>query len=108
MKTLRTLFITLLFATFVFNTVKAQKQNTTPQPGQKLVLVTFECKSCTEKNNFSISGPDEFTFKKVKFPFEQELKQGEYEMTYWQNKIQQIHLPFSVLPDSENVIIVKD
>ena len=55
-----------------------------------------------------ISGPEDHTFKEVKFPLKQELKLGAYEMTYWQNRVQQIHLPFTVSPESENVIIVKE
>jgi len=108
MKTLCTLSITLLLATFACGPVKAQSQSEAPQPEQELVLVTFECESCTIKNKFSVSGPTEFTMKKVEFPFSQKLKPGKYEMTYWQNRVQQIHLPFSVRPNSKNVIVVKE
>ena len=108
MKILRTLIITLLLVAFACEIVKAQSQNQTQHPGQELVLVTFECQSCSERNKFSVSGPVEFTFKKVKFPLEQKLKPGKYEMTYWQKKVQQIHLPFSVSLNSKNVIVVKN
>ena len=73
-----------------------------------LVVVTFKCESCTRKNKFSVAGPDEFTEKNVKFPLVKKLQPGKYEMTYWQNRVQQIRLPFTVIPNSENTIIVKD
>lgn len=100
------------FGTFLIflncNIIKAQSETEIQKGVNKSYVVKFECKSCTERNKFNISGPEDHTFKAVKFPFTQELKPGEYEMTYWQNRVQQIHLPFSVIPDSENVIVVKD
>ena len=71
-------------------------------------LVTFECNSCTKRNQFYISGPEEHTFKSAEFPLKIKLQAGEYEMTYWQNRVQQIHLPFDVSSDSNNIISVKD
>ena len=109
----------ILIATIIIvsniNTLKAQieskaieSQRDTIQSDDNLYLVTFECKPCKEKNKFSVSGKESFTLKKVEFPLERKLKPGNYKMTYWQNKVQQIHLPFSVKPDSLNRIIVKE
>ena len=71
-------------------------------------VMTFICKSCKEKNKFAISGKETITLKKVKFPLKIKLKPGTYKMTYWQNKVRQIHLPFTVKTDSENHFIVKE
>ncbi|TMU54743.1 hypothetical protein [Flagellimonas algicola] len=73
-----------------------------------LVLVTFKCESCKIKNKFEVSGPTEFVMERVDFPFSKKMKPGKYEMTYWQNRVQQIHLPFSVHKESENLVIVKE
>lgn len=86
----------------------AQSESKSEQANKESVLVTFECESCTKRNKFQISGPETHVFKQAQFPIKQELKPGEYEMTYWQNKVQQIHLPFSVDPKAKNVIIVKE
>lgn len=88
--------------------LKTQSENKVQQSIQKTFLVTFECKSCTKRNKFSISGTESHTFSSVEFPLKKELKEGEYKMTYWQNKVQQIHLPFSVSSSSKNMIIVKE
>ncbi|MBX2843566.1 MAG: hypothetical protein KTR26_17470 [Flammeovirgaceae bacterium] len=72
------------------------------------VKVTFKCKSCKIKNKFKVSGPDEFTMERIKFPLEKKLKPGKYQMTYWQKNVQQINLPFTVKENSENIIQVKD
>lgn len=89
-------------------TVDVQDENIHRVEKQESVLVTFECHSCTKKNKFYISGPEEHTFKAVKFPLKIKLTPGEYEMTYWQNRIQQIHLPFDVSSGSKNRVTVKD
>lgn len=74
----------------------------------KSFIVTFNCDSCTKRNKFFISGLEKHTFKEAKFPLEIKLKSGSYKMTYWQNKVRQIHLPFAVSADSKNIITVKD
>ncbi len=71
------------------------------------VIVIFECESCNLKNKLAISGKENHTWEKIKFPFKQSLKPGKYEMIYWQKKVQQIRLPFTVGQDSINVIRVK-
>ncbi|MEM9144112.1 MAG: DUF2807 domain-containing protein, partial [Bacteroidota bacterium] len=68
---------------------------TVPDGGERSSVV-FECESCTQKNTFKISGPEDHTYKKVVFPLKKALRPGNYTMTYWQNKVQQIHLPFTV------------
>ncbi len=84
-----------------------QLQQDTLRPDNEALLVTFKCESCKIKNKFKVSGKEEFTLKKVIFPLEKKLKPGKYEMTYWQNKVQQIHLPFTVKPNTQNIITVK-
>lgn len=103
----------LIFVGFT-NTVNAQSESDTIQTQQdsantqdKTIEVIFECESCMAKNKFEISGMENFKFKKVIFPLKVKLKVGSYKMTYWQNKVRQIHLPFSVKPDEVNRIIVK-
>lgn len=97
-----------LFFVMAFAIVLAQTEGKSEQTNTEPVLVTFECGSCKKRNKFKISGPETHVFKQAQFPIEQELKPGEYEMIYWQNKVQQIHLPFSVDPETENVIVVKE
>ncbi len=108
MKSTYTIIITILFIALICNETKAQSKEDLKATAQETLLVTFECKSCTKRNKFAISGPERHTFKKLEFPLKKELRPGDYKMTYWQNRVQQIHLPFSVSPDSENVVIVKD
>ncbi len=72
------------------------------------VKVTFTCESCKIKNKLKVSGPDEFVLTKIEFPIEKRLRPGVYKMTYWQNKVQQIHLPFTVKENSKNTVKVKD
>jgi hypothetical protein len=91
-----------------FSTLTKSSERLEPQKTRESFVVTFECNSCTKRNKFYISGPDEHTFNAVEFPLEFKLKSGSYEMTYWQNRIRQIHLPFNVSPGSENIIVVKD
>lgn len=99
--------ITIFFFTSS-RTIDIQSENVQQPELDESLLVTFECNSCTKRNKFLISGPEEQTFKAVKFPLKIKLKSGEYEMTYWQNRVRQIHLPFDVSSDSENIIMVKD
>ena len=99
--------ITLLFLTSS-RTTDIQSENVQRQKTDESFMMTFECESCTKRNKFLISGPEEHTLKAVKFPLKIKLKSGEYEMTYWQNRVQQIHLPFDVSSDSDNIINVKE
>ncbi len=108
MKIVQVLSIAMLLCFLNSDSLKAQSKDISPTEVKESLMVTFKCESCTKKNKFSISGPEKHTFKLAKFPLKVELKPGEYEMTYWQNRIQQINLPFSVSSDSENIIVVKD
>ena len=72
------------------------------------VAVTFRCEPCTKNNKLVVVGPEEHTFKADIFPLRKKLKPGYYTMTYWQKKVQQIHLPFLVKKEGENNIIVKE
>lgn len=98
-------FFLMVFACYSTN---AQARAKSKKTNIESVLVTFECESCTKRNKFKISGPESHVFKQAQFPIEQILPPGEYEMTYWQNKVQQIHLPFTVNPEIKNVIVVKE
>ncbi len=71
------------------------------------VVVTFKCDSCKKRNKFKISGPENHMFKEVAFPFKRYLPTGSYQMTYWQNGVQQIHLPFTVTSKTSNQVTVK-
>ena len=102
------LTISFCILAFTLVSVNAQTDKTPKRNKKEKVLVTFKCESCTKRNKFKISGLENHVFLRTPFPIEQELKPGEYEMTYWQNKVQQIHLPFTVDPEIKNVIIVKD
>ena len=73
----------------------------------KSVIVVFKCEDCKIKNKFSVLGAQNFTLKKVKFPLKRTLVPGTYKMTYWQNRVQQIHLPFTVKLGETNYIKVK-
>jgi len=106
MKFANKLFISFFIMAFAL--VNAQSESISDLTTKESILVTFECESCTKRNKFKISGPEDHVFKQARFPIEQELKPGEYEMTYWQNKVQQIHLPFTVDPEIKNVIVVKN
>ena len=92
---------------FIIAQNKSQLQYDTIDVVNERVTVIFECETCEEKNKFSVSGPDSFTLKKVKFPLKKELKPGDYEMTYWQKRVQQIRLPFNIKPGVSNRIKVK-
>lgn len=105
--TLSLSLITLLFLTSS-TTIVIQSEQVMGQKIEESFLVTFECNSCTKRNKFLISGLEKHTFEAVKFPLKIKLKSGAYEMTYWQNRVQQIHLPFYVNSDSENIVTVKD
>ncbi len=103
----------IIFGFFYTTTIIAQSEAKVMQSQQdtiqsNLIVVTFVCKTCKVKNKFAVSGKEGFTLKEVKFPIERKMKPGTYEMTYWQNKVQQIHLPFTVKTGSANQIKVKE
>jgi len=108
MKSVNKLFFSFFIMAFAYTSINAQSKGKSKKTDSKSVLVTFECESCTKRNKFKISGPETHVFIQAQFPIEQELKPGAYEMTYWQNRVQQIHLPFSVDPETKNVIVVKE
>ena len=101
----------LITTTFLFyNACKSYHSENIENPvidSQNSIPVTFKCDSCTERNKFVISGPVTMEFRNVKFSFQQNLYKGKYHMTYWQNGVQQIHLPFAIYKDSTNIIVVK-
>lgn len=105
MKSKNKLSLSLFIIVFAYYASNAQTEN---KNKKESVLVTFECEPCTKRNKFKISGLENHVFVQAQFPIDQKLKPGEYEMTYWQNKVQQIHLPFSVDPETKNVIVVKE
>lgn len=84
-----------------------------PQAGTE--TVRFECPTCTGKSRLEIKGDDfssirEFDSKKddePAFPFTLALNPGTYQYTYWQNKVQQIQLSFTVKTGGQNVVKVK-
>ena len=108
MKSIQTLFVAFFLISLNCDTLEAQSETMNQRPIQDTYFATFECESCTKKNKFLIAGPEGHRFRGVDFPLTQELKPGTYKMTYWQNRVQQIHLPFTISPNSENVIIVKE
>lgn len=104
--TLGVLLVLFLVSTNSYRNLKGYDHSSSPQLEESF-LMTFECYSCTKRNKFQISGPEEHIFNAVEFPLKVKLKPGEYDMTYWQNRVQQIHLPFDVGSEFENKIVVK-
>ncbi|MBC8153902.1 MAG: hypothetical protein H7Z72_13415 [Bacteroidetes bacterium] len=78
------------------------------------VKVTFVCPTCTGKTKLSISGNGfsaerevEIEKGKPAFPFALDMPPGTYQYTYWQNKVEQMQLPFTVKAGQENTVKVK-
>jgi hypothetical protein len=80
------------------------------------VRVTFVCKTCKGNYKLEVRGDDysstsEFETKKDEskslFPQVLDLKEGEYKFIYWQNKVLQMQMKFTVSANSENIITVK-
>ena len=77
--------------------------------------VTFACETCRGRTKLIITGSgfsathEVNTTKEDKpaFPFELTLQPGKYRYEYWQNGVQQMHLPFTVKAGEENVVKVK-
>ncbi|MBD2757019.1 hypothetical protein [Spirosoma validum] len=84
-----------------------------PQAGTE--TVTFDCKTCTGKSRLEIYGNgftstrqfDSNKDREPAFPFTLNLNPGTYQYTYWQNKVQQMKLPFTVKAGETNVVTVK-
>lgn len=84
-----------------------------PQAGTE--TVTFECKTCTGKSRLEVYGNGftstrEFDSSKDReptFPFTLTLNPGTYQYIYWQNKVKQMQLPFTVKAGETNVVNVK-
>jgi hypothetical protein len=77
------------------------------------VPVTFTCPTCEGRVKLIISGPttitEEFDAPKNKgrFPRTMSLQPGTYYYEYWQNGVQQMHLPFTVKTGQQNEVTVK-
>ncbi len=94
---------------------------TPPSPQQAVsavssgkVNVTFVCPTCVGKTKLSVSGNGfsaerelEIDKGKSGFPFTLEMPPGDYQYTYWQNKVEQMKLPFTVKAGQENTVTVK-
>lgn len=101
--------ISLFFAflcVFAVQSTHAQTEAHELNLHEETATVTFECSSCSVNNKFSMTGSEKFKFKNVPFPFNQEMKLGDYKMTYWHNGLQQVDLLFQVKRGSENTIKV--
>lgn len=79
-----------------------------------LVKVTFICPTCMGKTKLSVDGSGfsaerEIVIEKNKpgFPFELDMPPGEYQYTYWQNRVEQMRLSFTVKAGEQNVVMVK-
>lgn len=78
------------------------------------VKVTFVCPTCTGKTKLSVNGSGfsaerEVVIDKNKpgFPFDLDMPPGDYQYTYWQNRVEQMRLPFTVKAGELNVVTVK-
>lgn len=98
------------FVPFVFaaHIVGAQIESHEQNLIEETATVTFECNGCNASNKFLIAGPEKFKFKNVSFPFNQEMKLGDYKMIFWQNGMKLIDLPFQIQRNAENIIKVDE
>ena len=78
------------------------------------VKVTFVCSTCVGRTKLSVNGSGfsaerEVVIEKNKpgFPFELDMPPGDYQYTYWQNRVEQMRLPFTVKAGEQNVVTVK-
>lgn len=77
------------------------------------VPVVFTCPTCEGRVKLIVSGPttitEEFDAPKNKgrFPRTMSLQPGSYYYEYWQNGVQQMHLPFTVKTGQQNEVTVK-
>lgn len=79
-----------------------------------LVKVTFVCPTCMGKTKLSINGSGfsaerEVVIEKNKpgFPFGLDMPPGEYQYTYWQNRVEQMRLSFTVKAGETHTVTVK-
>lgn len=73
------------------------------EPAVSPVKVTFVCPTCTGKTKLSVNGSGfsvdrEVVIRQDKpgFPFDLNMPPGDYQYTYWQNRVEQMRLPFTV------------
>jgi hypothetical protein len=93
--------------------VNPTPHSSTPAPTSE--AVTFVCPTCTGAMRLEVSGNGykstyEFDSKKDKqpaFPLALRLPPGTYRYEYWQNRVQQMYLPFTVKVGEKNVVTVK-
>ena len=78
------------------------------------VKVTFVCPTCMGRTKLSVNGSGfsaerEVVIEKNKpgFPFDLDMPPGDYQYTYWQNRVEQMRLPFTVRVGEQNVVTVK-
>jgi len=106
MKLSKTLSISFALTLFLCQLAQAQLEEHELDLAEETATVAFECNNCGEKNRILISGTANFKFKDVKFPFNQEMKLGDYELIYLTNGIPQAPLLFEIIQGSKNVIKV--
>lgn len=78
------------------------------------VKVTFVCPTCAGKakllvNGSGFSAEREVMIEKNKpgFPFDLDMPPGDYQYTYWQNRVEQMRLPFTVKAGETTTVTVK-
>ncbi|MBO0937446.1 hypothetical protein J2I47_12895 [Fibrella sp. HMF5335] len=77
--------------------------------------VRFECPNCQGNMKLMINGKGtNMTYEQKSssnvntlFPVAMPLPPGKYYYTYWQNGVQQMHLPFIIKAGEKNVVTVK-
>jgi len=108
MKSLIKFFFFIVLSVSAGHMASAQTESHEQNLQEETATVTFECNSCNVNNKFSITGSEKFKFKNVTFPFNQEMKLGDYQMIFWQNGIQQANSSFQINKGSENIIKVDE
>ncbi len=89
------------------------KQPVQAESDSREVPVTFTCPTCEGRVKLIVSGPTNITEefdapkKKGRFPRTMSLQPGAYYYEYWQNGVQQMHLPFIVKTGQQNEVTVK-
>ena len=78
------------------------------------VKVTFACPTCSGKTKLLVNGSGfsaecEVVIEKNKpgFPFDLDMPPGDYQYTYWQSRVEQMRLPFTVKAGETNMVTVK-
>ena len=106
MKSLKTLCFSIVFTFFAGQLAQSQIEEHELDLLEETATVTFECNSCIEDNRFIITGAEQFKFKNVQFPFKQEMKLGDYQITFWKNGQPQTQVPFQINRNVENIVNV--